>query len=184
MSSQFGTPGSVADKTSICDTEPEEHDRQHTLQLAAVHADKDGYRWNLIDTPGYPEFVADSLSAMFGTELTVGVVSCASGATFNLRTKMKQSAGMGRGRAIIVTHVDGENVDFETTVLELRAMIGESASKDQQMLMVDGQSLQRRTVADLLVLLDRFESDVRREKRAADIAAGVGRKNNVQLRFQ
>ena len=55
--------GSVEDKTSICDTEPEEQERQHTLQLAAVHAEKDGYVWNLLDTPGYPEFQADAVSA-------------------------------------------------------------------------------------------------------------------------
>ena len=103
--------GSVGDKTSICDTEPEEQERQHTLQLSAVHAEKDGTTWNLIDTPGYPEFIADCLSAMFATELTVGVVSCGSGVTFNLRNKLKNAAQLGRGRAVVVTHVDGENAD-------------------------------------------------------------------------
>jgi elongation factor G len=117
--------GSVGDKTSICDTEPEEQERQHTLQLAAVHAEKDGYVWNLIDTPGYPEFIADALSAMFGTELTVGVVSCSSGVSFNLRNKMQRAGELGRGRAIVVTHVDGENADFDEIVLDLRSKVGE-----------------------------------------------------------
>ncbi len=117
--------GSVGDKTSICDTEPEEQERQHTFQLAAVHAEKDGTSWNLIDTPGYPEFVADSVSAMFATETTVGVVSCTTGVSFNLVQKMKRAEALGRGRALVVTHVDGENADFETLVLELRARIGE-----------------------------------------------------------
>ncbi len=116
--------GSVADKTSICDTEPEEHEKQHTLQSAAVHVAKDGFRWNLIDTPGYPEFVADVLSAVFATELTVGVVSCSSGVTFNLRQKMKAAADWKRGRAVVITHVDGENADFAKTVDDLRAGIG------------------------------------------------------------
>lgn len=116
--------GSVGDKTSICDTEPEEQEKQHTLQLAAVHAQKDGHRWNLIDTPGYPEFVADVVSAMFATELTVGVVSCSSGVTFNLRQKLKRAAELGRGRAVVVTHVDGENADFEATVTALREGVG------------------------------------------------------------
>ena len=117
--------GSVADKTSICDTEPEEQEKQHTLQLAAVHAAKDGHRWNLIDTPGYPEFVADVVSAIFATELCVGVVSCSSGVTFNLRQKMKWAAEMARGRAIVITHLDGENADFDQTVNALRNRIGQ-----------------------------------------------------------
>ena len=117
--------GSVGDKTSICDTEPEEQERQSTLQLAAVHAERDGLVWNLIDTPGYPEFVTDTVSAVFATELTVGVVSCSSGVTFNLRQKMQSAHEHGRARAIVVTHVDGDNADFDKLIEQLRAGIGE-----------------------------------------------------------
>jgi len=116
--------GSVADKTSICDTEPEEHERHHTLSLAVVHAEKDGLRWNLIDTPGYPEFIADTLSALLACDTAVGVVSCASGLSFNLAQKMKRAAEMERGRALVVTHIDGENADFDVLVEELRQRIG------------------------------------------------------------
>src|SRR5262245_61807152 len=65
--------GSVADKSSICDTEPEEQEKGHTFQLKLVSTQKAGTRWNLVDTPGYPEFGADALSGMFACELTVGV---------------------------------------------------------------------------------------------------------------
>jgi len=117
--------GSVADKTSIGDTEPEEQDRQHTLQLHAVQAAWGGREWTFLDTPGYPEFQAEVESAMFGADLVVGVVSCASGATFNLRTKMRKALELGRGRAIVITHLDGENADFEETIMALRDGVGE-----------------------------------------------------------
>jgi len=116
--------GSVGDKTSICDTEPEEHDKQHTLQLAAVHAENEGYLWNMIDTPGYPEFGADALSAMWACENAVGVVSCTGAISFNLRQKLKQAAELGRGRLIVATHVDGDNADFDKLILDLRSSIG------------------------------------------------------------
>ncbi|MEE8468397.1 MAG: GTP-binding protein [Planctomycetota bacterium] len=117
--------GSVVDKTSICDTEPEEQEKQHTLQLASVWADWSDKTWTLFDTPGYPEFVAEVQAAMFAADLVVGVVSCGSGATYNLRTKMKHAAQMGRGRAVIITHLDVENADFEQTVMDLREGVGE-----------------------------------------------------------
>ena len=116
--------GSVADKTSICDTEPEEHERQHTLSIAVVHAKKDGVEWNLVDTPGYPEFMGDTLAALLATDLAVGVVSCTSGVSFNLLQKMAAASEMGRGRAIIVTHVDGENSNFDTTLQHLIERVG------------------------------------------------------------
>jgi len=116
--------GSVADKTSVCDTEPEEHERQHTFVSSTVSVQKDGVHWNLIDTPGYPEFVADAVSAMFATETTIGVVSCASGVTYNFHQKMARAAELGRGRAVIVTHVDSENADFDQILTNLRARVG------------------------------------------------------------
>lgn len=116
--------GLVADKTSICDTEPEEQEKQHTLQFACVHSEYGGKSWNFLDTPGYPEFVAQVQSAMFAADLVVGVVSCTSGPTFNLRTKLAAAAEMGRGRAVIVTHLDGENADFDATVELLRERVG------------------------------------------------------------
>ncbi len=112
--------GSVADKSSIADTEPEEQDKGHTLVAKVLHVSKDGRDWNLFDTPGYPDFVAETTGAMFGSDLTVGVVSCSSGVTFNLRKKMELATELGRGRAVVLTHLDGDNADFEATVAALR----------------------------------------------------------------
>jgi len=116
--------GSVGDKTSICDTEPEEQEKGHTLQMAIVQADHGGLRWSLFDTPGYPDFIADVQAAMFAADLVVGVVSSAGRVSYNLRKKLESAAALGKGRAIVVTHVDGENSDFETTVDELVQSIG------------------------------------------------------------
>ena len=116
--------GSVADKTSMCDTEPEEQEKGHTLQMAIVQALKDGRLWTLMDTPGYPDFVADASVAMFAADLVVGVVSASGPVTFNLRKKMETAAALGRGRIIVVTHVDGDNSNFDKTVAELRDKIG------------------------------------------------------------
>jgi elongation factor G len=119
--------GSVAEKTSICDTEPEEQEKGHTLQLAAVSASWHGKQWTFLDTPGYPEFVAETGGALFSADLVAGVVSCASAVSYNLRRKMEAARELGRARAIILTHLDGENADFEETVEALHAALGNSA---------------------------------------------------------
>jgi elongation factor G len=117
--------GSVADKTSLCDTEPEEQDKGHTLQQAVVQAEKNGKSWTLMDTPGYPDFMVDVNSAIFASDVTVGVHSAAGGVTFNFRKKMEAASARGKGRAIVITHVDGDNADFEASVEELRSTVGE-----------------------------------------------------------
>ena len=102
--------GSVADKTSICDTEPEEQDKGHTLQMAVVQAAHDGKNWSLFDTPGYPDFIADVNASVWASDLVVGVHSCSGPVTYNLRKKMEAAKNGGRGRMIVVTHVDGEEL--------------------------------------------------------------------------
>ncbi len=118
--------GSVADKTSICDTEPEEQEKHHTLLAKVVHAEWEAHKWNFFDTPGYPDFVGETQSAIFAADLVVGVVSCTSGVTFNLTKKLETAAKLGCGRAIVVTHLDGDNADFDKIVEALRAKVGES----------------------------------------------------------
>jgi len=119
--------GSVAEKTSICDTEPEEQEKGHTLQLAAVTAPWHGKLWTFLDTPGYPEFVAETGGALFAADLVVGVVSCASAVSYNFRKKMETARDLSRPRAIVLTHLDGENADFDATVDAVRSAIGNAA---------------------------------------------------------
>ena len=118
--------GSVADKTSICDTEPEEQEKGHTLQAAIVQGEHDGVQWTLIDTPGYPDFMADVNSAIFATDLVAGVHNAAGPVTFNFRKKMEAAGARSKGRAVLVTHVDADNVDFDEVVESLRASVGET----------------------------------------------------------
>ena len=117
--------GSVADKTSICDTEPEEQDKGHTLQLAVVQHEGKQVSWTLFDTPGYPDFIGSVQSAIFASDLVVGVLSASGPVSFNLRKKLEAAASRGKGRAIVVTHVDMDNADFDASVQELRDKIGE-----------------------------------------------------------
>jgi len=119
--------GSVADKSSICDTEPEEQEKQHTLQLAVVHADHGDKHWTFLDTPGYPDFRAETEGAMFAADLVVAVVSCSSGVTYNLRQKMARAAALKRARAVVITHLDGEHAVFGEVLDALREAEGACA---------------------------------------------------------
>jgi elongation factor G len=116
--------GSVLDKTSICDTEPEEQEKQHSLHMAVVSALWHDELWTFMDSPGYPEFVAETNGALFGADLVVGVISASGPVPYNLRKKMEAAKDLGRGRAIVVTHLDADNTDFDELVESLRAALG------------------------------------------------------------
>jgi elongation factor G len=117
--------GSVIEGTSICDTEPEEQEKKHTLQIAVVQSEHGDRRWTFIDTPGYPDFVSETLGAMFAVDLVCAVVSCPSGVTYNLRKKMENAHELHRPRAVVVTHLDAEHTNFDETVEEIRTALGD-----------------------------------------------------------
>ena len=74
-SGAISRPGRVEDGTTVCDFEPEEHQHQISISLALAPIDFDGIRINVIDTPGYADFVNEVESALSVADLAIVVVS-------------------------------------------------------------------------------------------------------------
>ena len=117
--------GSVAERTSICDAQPEEQDKGHTLQAAWVQGDARGCRWTWIDTPGYDDFVADTNGAIAAADVVVGVHSALGRPNYDFRRELERARSLGKGRVIVVTHCDADNVDFDRVVDELDRAVGD-----------------------------------------------------------
>ncbi|HEX6811077.1 MAG TPA: elongation factor G [Planctomycetota bacterium] len=116
--------GSTTDGSSISNTEPEEKERMQTLSAHLFRIPLGQIQLNLFDTPGHPDFVADTISAMDVVETAVLCISATSPLTFHARQLWKQASTCGVGRAIVVTHLDMENTDFDKVVSDLREAFG------------------------------------------------------------
>jgi len=116
--------GSTADGTSISNTEPEEKERKQTLSSHLFRVPLGSVRMNLFDTPGHADFVADAIAAMDVAETACLCINATNPLTFHARQLWKHAGNLGIGRAILVTHLDHDNTDFEKVVAELRAAFG------------------------------------------------------------
>ena len=67
--------GSVDDGTSVADTDEEEHKHHFSIDTHVLHADHDGKHLNILDAPGYPDFIGAALEALSAVETAVVVVS-------------------------------------------------------------------------------------------------------------
>jgi len=114
--------GSVDDKTSICDFYDEEKEHQHSIQSALVHVEHAGKLINIIDTPGYPDFVGPSIKAISAAETAVLVISASAGIETNTRKMAELTASMPR--IIVINKMDAENVAFAELIKNIQATFG------------------------------------------------------------
>src|SRR5215204_4724419 len=84
--------GSVDDGTSYSDYDEEEHKRRFSIDTSVLHLTHQGKRINLLDTPGYPDFVGAALGALNAVENAAVVVSATDGVKVNTR-RMFHEAG-------------------------------------------------------------------------------------------
>ena len=77
-----------------------------------VHFDHAGKRFNLIDTPGYPDFIGQTIGALQAVETAAIVINAHSGIEVNTRRVFQEAGKAGCGRMIIIDKMDAENIDF------------------------------------------------------------------------
>ena len=121
--------GTIDDGNTITDTEPEEIARRMSISLAIAPfewqaTDGNTYKINLIDTPGYPDFVADVDAALSVADLAVIVTSAVDGIEVGTESAWRKCAALGLPRMIFVTREDKHRADFHAVLGRLRSVFG------------------------------------------------------------
>jgi len=116
--------GNVEDGTTTSDYDPDEVKRQISINLTMLPCEWQSTKINLIDTPGYSDFVGEVKAAMRVSEGTVIVACAASGVEVGTEQVWKYCEEADLPRLIFINKMDRENADFYRTVDELKAKFG------------------------------------------------------------
>jgi len=116
--------GSVDAGNTVMDHEPEEIERQGSLGLGVASFDHNGTRVNLIDTPGYADFVGEALAALRAVDLAVFVVSAVDGVEVQTEILWDAARLEGIPRVVFVNKLDRDRASFSRTLDELVAAFG------------------------------------------------------------
>jgi elongation factor G len=116
--------GRVEDGTTTMDFDPEEHKRQTTLSLSIAPVEWHDHKINLIDTPGYPDFIGDVHAALRVADLAVFVVSAVEGVEVQTENIWRLAERMGVPRMIFINKLDKERSSFDRTLAALRDRFG------------------------------------------------------------
>lgn len=118
-------PADVDDGTSICDFDEEEKAHRYTVEAKVTFCDYEGYRFHLLDTPGYPDFIGQTIGALRGVDTAAIVINAQSGIEVNTRRVFNEAEKAGIGRVIILNKLDAENVNFEGVLGHIKEAFGD-----------------------------------------------------------
>jgi len=116
--------GSVERGTTVSDFEPLEKTWQHSLRSSVLHLETQDTRVHIIDTPGFPDFIGQSIGALDAVETAAIVINAAAGIEMIASRMMEWAAARRLCRLLIVNKIDAENVDLPAILAAIRATFG------------------------------------------------------------
>jgi len=120
----IGRMGSVPERTTVSDSDPDEQARQMSISAALSTLEWQQRKINLLDTPGEPSFVADALGALRVCESAVFVVNAVMGVEVTTSRLWASAAELDLARMLFVNMLDRERADFYRTLETLKRSFG------------------------------------------------------------
>jgi elongation factor G len=115
--------GSVADGTTTSDYDPLEAERRMGINLSLLPVQWQGMKLNIIDTPGYADFVGEARSGLRVTEGAIIVICAASGVEVGTEQMWSDTEKRNVPRLIFVNKMDRDNADFLSTLKGIQSKL-------------------------------------------------------------
>jgi elongation factor G len=116
-----GRMGSTDAGSTVLDFEPEEHKRSISINLAVAHVEQDGFKVNLLDTPGFFDFAGQVASALAAAESALVVVSASGPLSVGTEVAWERLTQDQKPRLVVVNKMDKENGDYFAALDMLRS---------------------------------------------------------------
>ena len=117
--------GSIAAGTTASDYHDSERQRQISVHASLLHTEWMGKKFNIIDTPGYLDFISEGLGALRVGDFALVVVHGQHGVSVGSEQVWDYATRYGIPKMIVINAVDKEQVDFDSTLAQVRARFGE-----------------------------------------------------------
>ncbi len=116
--------GRVEDGNTTSDYEPEETRRSSSVQTSLLRISEGDSKINILDTPGYDEFLGEAVAAMRVVESAVILVAAPTGVDVGTERAWNMAQERGLPVAFVLNKMDRENASFERNVQELQDIFG------------------------------------------------------------
>ncbi|AMO63750.1 translation elongation factor 2 (EF-2/EF-G) [Mycolicibacterium phlei] len=118
-------PGSVAEGTTVCDCDEAEIAQQRSVGLALASLKHQGVKVNLIDTPGYADFVGELRAGLRAADCALFVVAANEGVDEPTRSLWAECDQVGMPRAVVITKLDHARASYDNALAEAQRAFGD-----------------------------------------------------------
>jgi elongation factor G len=117
--------GSVVEGTTVCDSDEAELAQQRSVGLALAPLEHDGIKVNLIDTPGYADFVGELRAGLRAADCALFVIAANEGVDDPTKSLWLECAQVGMPRAVVITKLDHARANYESALAAAQAAFGD-----------------------------------------------------------
>ncbi len=111
-------PGTVVDGTTVCDSDDAEIRQQRSVGLAlAPRCSHNGIKLNLIDTPGYADFVGELRAGLRAADCALFVIAANEGVDEPTKALWQECDQVGMPRAVVITKLDHARANYDNALL-------------------------------------------------------------------
>jgi len=116
--------GSVDDKNTVSDYRPLELERQNSVSASILYTLFDNKKINIIDTPGFDDFIGEVISSLRVVDTALMVVNSQNGVEVGTEITWRFANSMEKPVVFIANHLDVELANFDETVRQLKQQFG------------------------------------------------------------
>src|SRR5438045_7378569 len=117
--------GGIANGTTVSDYHVSEQQRQISVHASLLHTEWLGKKFNIIDTPGYLDFISEGLGALRVGDFALVVVHANHGVGVGTDQVWKYATEDGIPKMIVVNAFDKEETNFDRSLAQIREHFGE-----------------------------------------------------------
>ena len=142
--------GKVEDGTTISDYDDEEHRRKISLYTSVIPVEHRNYKINVLDAPGYTDFVGEMISALSVADGAIILVDAVAGIEVGTEIAWRYVNQFNLPRFIVINKMDRENADFEKTYAQVEEFIKLHGKRAIKVHLPIGQKHEFKGVVDII----------------------------------
>lgn len=117
--------GSVVDGSTVCDFDDAEISQQRSVGLALAPLQHNGIKVNLIDTPGYADFVGELRAGLRAADCALFVIAANEDVDEPTKALWQECDEVGMPRAVVITKLDHARANYQNTLTGAQNAFGD-----------------------------------------------------------